>query len=94
VRLSVAEDFAGVETEKSKGSGILYLYSGPSKHPGILINQLEEEVLLPRGLTFKVMERVDHAGVCQLLVQICGHTCSEKVKDSFLVENWKKIIKK
>lgn len=94
VRLSIAEGFAGVESEKSKGSGVLYLYSNSSKHPGILINQLEEEVLLPRGLTFKVMERADHEGVCQLLVQICNNTCSEKVKDPLLLENWKKIIKK
>ncbi len=94
VKLSVAEAFAGVETEKNKGSGVLYLYSDSSKHPGILINQLEEEVLLPRGLTFKVMDRADHEGVCQLLVQICRDSCSENIKDSRLVENWKKLIKK
>lgn len=89
VKLAVAEAFAGVQTEKKKGSGVLYLYSDASKHPGILINQLEEEVLLPRGLTFKVMDRVDRNGTCQLLVQICGQTCSDKINNSTISEAWK-----
>lgn len=94
VKLSVAEGFAGVQSEKAKGSGILYLYSDSSRHPGILINQLEEEVLLPRGLTFKVMDRVDQGGTCQLLVQICGDTCSDRVKNSTISDAWNKLMKK
>lgn len=94
VKLSVAEAFAGVQTEKLKGSGVLYIYSEDSKHPGILINQLEEEVLLPRGLTYKVMDRVDRNGTCQLLVQICGQTCSDKIRNSMISEAWNNKMNK
>ena len=94
VKLGVAEAFAGVETEKLKGSGVLYLYTDSSKHPGILINQLEEEVLLPRGLTYKVMDRVDRNGSCQLLVQICNQTCSEEVENLTVQKTWNSLMKK
>ncbi len=79
VQFSVAAGFAGINSESKNGSGILYLYSDTKSHPGILINSLEKEVLLPRGLTFKVMDRVDRKNACHLLVQICSHSCSQEI---------------
>lgn len=79
VQFSVAAGFAGINSDSKNGSGILYLYSDTKSHPGILINSLEKEVLLPRGLTFKVMDRVDRKNACHLLVQICSQSCTQEV---------------
>ena len=85
---SVAEGFAGVHSEKKKGSGVLYLYSNAEQHPGLLINPLEKEVLLPRGMNYKVMKRKDLGGVCHLLVQICETVCQTSISRPEISVYW------
>ena len=89
---SVAEGFAGVYSEKKKGSGVLYLYSNSEKHPGLLINPLEKEVLIPRGKTYKVMQRKDINGVCHMLIQICEKVCLSNESRSEVSSYWQKTI--
>ena len=93
VNHSVAESFSGAIADNIKSSGVLYLYSN-DRHPGILINSLEEEVLLPRNLKFKIMDRVDQGKVCRLLVQICVTECTNEVSRLEVTQNWKKIFQK
>jgi hypothetical protein len=93
VKHSVAESFSGSLSDEIKSSGVLYLYSN-DRHPGILINPLEDEVLLPRNLTFKVMDRVDQGKVCRLLVQICIKECTNEVSRPEVVQVWKSFFQK
>lgn len=94
VEKSVAEGFAGVHSEKKKGSGVLYLYSNAQTHPGLLINPLEKEVLLPRGMNYKVMQRKDLGGVCHLLVQICEKVCQTTISRSEISVYWNMTLEK
>ena len=89
---SVAEGFAGVHSEKKKGSGVLYLYSNAEQHPGLLINPLEKEVLLPRGVTYKIMKKKDLQGVCHMLVQICEKVCLMQAARPEVDVYWDKTI--
>jgi hypothetical protein len=89
---SVAEGFAGVHSEKKKGSGVLYLYSNTEQHPGLLINPLEKEVLLPRGMTYKVMKRKDLGGVCHMMVQICEKICQTTISRAEISDYWEKMM--
>ena len=91
VDLSVANSFSGALSDEIKSSGVLYLYSNDN-HPGILINPLEDEVLLPRNLKFKVMDRVDQGKVCRLLIQICVKECTKEVSRPDISQAWKKLI--
>lgn len=93
VDLSVANSFAGTLSDEIKSPGVYYLYSN-DKHPGILINPLEDEILLPRNLKFKVMERIDQGKVCRLLVQICVKECTKEISRPDILQAWKKILEK
>jgi hypothetical protein len=91
---SVAEGFAGVHSEKKKGSGVLYLYSNAEQHPGFLINPLEKEVLLPRGTTYKVMKTKHLGGVCHMMVQICEKACLNTISRAEISDYWEKTMVK
>jgi hypothetical protein len=81
--ISTAQLFSGMNSRDIKNPALLYLYSN-SHHPGILINAYEEEVLLPRSLTYKVMQRKDRKNVCHLLIQICTQPCLGQAPESIL----------
>lgn len=93
VQFSVAAGFAGINSESKNGSGLMYLYSDTKNHPGILLNSLEKEVLLPRGLTFKVMDRVDRKSACHLLVQICSHSCNSEISKKEIKQTFDRLQK-
>jgi hypothetical protein len=92
--MHVARNFSGLYSENKKGGGILYLYSNAQKHPGILINPLEKEILLGRNLKYKVMDRVDEKLGCHLLVQICVEECRAKVHKADIEQTWQELKKK
>jgi hypothetical protein len=91
--MHVARNFSGLYSENKKGGGILYLYSNTQKHPGIMINPLEKEILLARNLKYKVMDRVDEKLGCHLLVQICVEECRSNVDKADIEQTWQKLKK-
>jgi len=91
--MHVARNFSGLYSDNKKGGGILYLYSNTTTHPGILINPLEKEILLARGLKYKVMDRIDEKLGCHLLVQICVEECRSNVHKSDIEQTWLQLKK-
>jgi len=92
--MHVARNFSGLYSENKNGGGILYLYSNAQKHPGIMINPLEKEILLARNLKYKVMDRVDEKLGCHLLVQICVEECRSNVHKTDVEQTWQELKKK
>jgi hypothetical protein len=89
LNLKIAEQFATKENE----NGVLlvmYFENKPSK--GILVpsnEAQEEEVLLERGMSFKVMDTKKRDSYTLHLVQICGHSeCKRSIKNEDAKKIW------
>lgn len=79
-----AEVFAGT-------SGVLFIvYSGQKKFKGIVLNETENEVLLPRDLTFKVMSTKMKKNLQLALIQICEDkdSCAKEVENTYAATFW------
>ena len=90
--LSVVKHFAhgtGESSKKQARSATFTLYLNEPHAQGILIDQGEDEVLLPRSQRFRIMARRVKGNQDRYLVQICGFSsCSEKVKHTEVLKDW------
>lgn len=73
----VANKFTG---KVPKRSALFTMYFNEASR-GILISEFEDEVILPRGLKFKIMKKKLRNGFPQYLVQICAVVCLDKIKN-------------
>lgn len=89
LNLKIAEEFASQERETSKNSekALFVMYFANPLQKGILVSKDEEEVILPSGLTFKVMKAKDKQQYQMYLIQVCHNSkCNINPPDSTLTD--------
>ncbi|MGZ3797929.1 MAG: ADP-ribosyltransferase, partial [Pseudobdellovibrionaceae bacterium] len=66
------------EAEKFNRGALLYIRIPPRGYPGILTGKWEEEVLLPAGTRFLIVDRKSNSeGLLRILVEPCMETCRQ-----------------
>ncbi len=85
----VAEYFAtGVTSSKQSKKALMAIYFNGKKVSGLLINQREDEVIIPRNQTFKIMDLKTKNNYELYLVQACSKTCDTVVNDAEIMDWW------
>lgn len=88
----VAKSFAENEEKPEAKKAVFVIYANRAGEKGILVAQGEDEVILRRGMTFKVMAKKRSGGSYELyLLQACSAPCEKTLRkdvssfwDSFL----------
>lgn len=86
-----AEYFAkGLSTEKHKNEkkALFALYFEQSEVKGLLIDQGEDEVILPHGQKFRIMRKVHRAEYDYYLVQVCNKSCRLEIEQKEINDWW------
>lgn len=89
---SVAEYFAkGLSDEKrvNEKKAIFALYFEQKVVKGLLIDQGEDEVILPHGQRFKIMDKRNMPEYDYYLVQVCPKICKERIEKPEVLKWWK-----
>jgi len=77
----VAERFAEDKDKPKAKKAVLVIYSNQAGEKGILVGQGEDEVILRRGKTFKVMAKKKSGGSYEMyLVQACSASCEKTLR--------------
>ena len=88
---SVADYFAkGLSDEKriNEKKAIFALYFEQKIVKGLLIDQGEDEVILPHGQRFKIMQKKTMKEYDYYLVQVCEKICKESIEKKDVLEWW------
>lgn len=86
--LNVARRYSGY----SRDSFVMLLYFGENPAKGLVLNNLDKEVLLSRGYTFKVMDSAKGFVRRYGLVQICPKSgCKAVINNKKIRKWWKKF---
>lgn len=77
----VAKRFAENEDKPEAKKAVFAIYANRAGEKGILVGQGEDEVILRRGLKFKVMAKKKSSGSYELyLVQVCSAPCEKMLR--------------